>query len=489
MKLSVKDINLSSGGPLIVVLHEDTAKKLNLYPTDRVTISRLKIKKKINCVLDISTKGIKKNEIGMFEEVFKKLNVKKGQSINVERADKPLSIQYIKKKLEGNPLNKEELYSIVKDITNNEFSEPELTYFVSGCYSQGLSLQETVHLTNAIVEFGDKLKFEDKIILDKHSIGGVPANRTTMIIVPILASLGYKVPKTSSRAITSASGTADTMEVLAPVKLSKQKIIQIVNKVGACIAWGGAINLAGADDKLIKIRHPLSIDPTGMLLASIMAKKKAAGATHVLIDIPYGLEAKITDIKEAKELKKAFENIGKLLKMKIKVILTDGSNPIGNGVGPALEAADVFSVLKGGGPNDLREKSIYMATEMLKLARVKNAKTKVIEVLESGKAYKKLREIIYAQGGLKRPIIPKAKYYFNVKAIRDGKVKEIHNKDIARIARLAGSPDDKTAGLYIRVDIHEEIKEGEDLFTIYSKSKKNIDTVKRRLKLMSPIIY
>ncbi len=489
MKLKVKDINLSTGGPLVAVLNEKTLKDLNIIPTDRIKLKRLKKNVEITCVVNISDKGIKKNEIGLFDEVLKKLNLKAGTSIEVERANKPKSISYIKKKLEGEELNENEINTIIRDIMENELSESELTYFVSGAYTKDLSLKESVYLTNAIVETGDKLNFKDKIIVDKHCIGGVAGNRTTMIVIPIIAALGYKIPKTSSRAITSASGTADTIETIAPVVLSKSKIEKLVKKTNACMVWGGAINLAAADDKLIKIRHSLSIDPEGMLLASIMAKKKAVGATHVLIDIPYGKSAKLKTWRQARNLKKSFEKIAKELKIKIKVVLTDGSQPIGNGIGPALEIRDVISVLKGGGPNDLRAKAIYLSTEILKLVKEKNPRKKAITTLESGLAYKKFREIIQAQGGLKRPLIPQANHYYNVKAKRSGKVKDIDNKKIAKIARSAGAPDDKTAGLYLRVNKNSKIDKGTHLFTIYSNSKKNIETTKRILKEIDPIDY
>ncbi|MBT5030358.1 thymidine phosphorylase [archaeon] len=489
MKLKVKDFNLSTGGPLVAVLNEKTLKDLNIIATDRIKLKRIKKDLDITCVVNVSDKGIKKNEIGLFDEVLKKLDLKAGTSIEVERADRPASINYIKKKLEGEELNEKEIKTIIKDIMENELSESELTYFVSGTYTNGLSLKESVYLTNAIVNTGEKLNFKNKIIVDKHCVGGVAGNRTTMIVIPIIAALGYKMPKTSSRAITSASGTADTVETIAPVTLSKSKIEKLVKKTNACMVWGGSVNIAAADDKLIKIRHPLSIDPEGMLLASIMAKKKAVGATHVLIDIPYGPSAKLKNKRQAKNLKKSFEKIAKELNIKIKVVLTDGSFPIGNGIGPALEIRDVISVLKGDGPNDLRAKSIFLATEILKLVKEKNPRKKAIKTLESGLAYKKFREIIQEQGGLKRPVIPQAKHFYNVKAKRSGKVKGIDNKKIAKLARLAGAPDDKTAGLYIRVNKNSKIDKRTHLFTIYSNSKKNIATTKRMLKEIDPIDY
>lgn len=490
MKLKVKDVQLTTGGPLVAVLHEKTAKKLGIFPTDRLHIRRLQKKEGANCVINITKKGLQEDEIGLFEEVIKKLKVLHGTHVEVEQAEHPVSIQFIKKKLEGKELTETELNMIVKDIVANELSETELTYFVSGCYSHGLSIKETVALTNAIVNNGERLHFKKgEVILDKHCSGGVPGNRTTMIVIPIVASLGYTIPKTSSRAITSPSGTADTFEVLAPVTLNKKKIEHVLKKTKACIVWGGGVDLASADDKMIKIRHPLSIDPTGMLLASIMAKKKAAGATHVLIDIPWGKNIKIDTKKQAKKLRKGFLKVGKLLGFKMKVILTNGSQPIGNGIGPALEAADVISVLKGDGPNDLREKALYMATEALKLVGEKSPKEKVLQALESGKAYKKFKEIIHAQGGLKHPNIPKAAFFYSVDAKKEGKIVEINNKKISQIATLAGAPEEKTAGVYLRVRVNRFVKKGETLFTVYANNKQNLDTVKKELKNLDPIVY
>ncbi len=439
--------------------------------------------------INVSEGGIKENEVGLFQEAFNRLKIPEGTHIELSKEQRPMSIQFIKKKLSGEELTSEEIDTIVKDIVNNELSEIELTYFVSGCYTKGLSIEETVSLTNAIVNNGERLHFKDKIICDKHSSGGVAGNRTTMVVVPIIASLGYKMPKTSSRAITSASGTSDTMEVLASVTLSKEKIMEVVKKTNGCMVWGGGVDLASADDKMINVRHPLSMDPTGMLLASILAKKKAAGATHILIDIPYGPGVKVKTKSEAKKLGKLFIKVSKKLNLKIKVLLTDGSQPIGNGIGPALEAADVLSVLQGDGPNDLREKSIYLATELLNLVGEKDSLNKVLDSIESGKAYQKMIEIIQAQGGHKHPIIPKAKYFFNVNANRDGKITFIDNQKINKIATMAGAPEEKTAGIYLRVRANREIKRGTTLFTIYSNSLQNIENIKKQLKEINPISY
>src|SRR3989338_3746638 len=389
MRLKVKDVKLSTGGPYVAILNSWDAEKLDLTALDRV---RLVDKNKWLVVfLDISRKGIKPGQIGLFDEVLNALKVKNNEIINVYHEKKPESIYIIKKKLSGDALSKEEVEEVVKDVIVNKLSVVDLTYFVSACYTRGLNDDEVLALTNAMVKYGGKLNVKQKIIADKHSIGGVANNRTTMIVVPVIAAAGITIIKTSSRSISSPSGTADTVEVLAPVTLSKEKIKKVVKKANACMVWGGAIELASADDAFINVERVLEIDPEGMLLASILAKKKSVGATHVLIDIPVGIGAKFEDMKIARRLSKRFTLLGKKLGMKVKVIITDGSQPIGNGIGPVLEARDVLAVLNGNGPEDLRKKSIYMAGKLLEMASVKNGEKAATEILDSGKALKKFK--------------------------------------------------------------------------------------------------
>ncbi|MDI6737964.1 MAG: thymidine phosphorylase family protein [Nanoarchaeota archaeon] len=488
MKLKVIDVNLSTGGSAIAIINENDAKKLGIHASDRILIRRLRTGKAAIAVADISSEHIHLGEIGLFEEPLKLLGVEKGVHVDVMPCERPRSIQYISAKLEGKELSKNQIYEIVTDIVENHLSEVEMTYFVAACYSNRLSIKETVYLTNAIVDTGTRININKKVILDKHCVGGVPNNRTTLIVVPILAAMGYTMPKTSSRSITSPAGTADTMEVIAPVSLSLEKIKEVLAKANACMVWGGGnMNLAAADDKLIRIRHPMSIDPEGMLLASIMAKKKAVGATHCLIDIPYGYMAKFPTKQAASSLAAKFVKLGRMLGMKVKVVMTDGSQPIGNGIGPALEAYDVVNVLKGEGPNDLREKSIFLASEMLGMVGEKNARQKVLEVLDSGKAYAKFRKIAVAQGGRKHIKLPKARYFFDVLSEKQGTVKQINNKVIARIASLAGAPEDKAAGIYLRVHCGGKVRKESVLFTIHSQSKLKLDTARQIASEFGPI--
>jgi putative thymidine phosphorylase len=470
MKFRVKDMDIAADGILIAILNGKDAKRLDLKSGDRILIKRGK--KEITCILDISEskRAVPEGKIGLFEEVLAKLKAKQGDVITLHFTGKPESVKHIRDKLLGKRLNYTGLYHIIDDITNDRLTSIEKTYFVSACFTNGLSIKETVDLTKAMVETGEKLKFK-ALTLDKHCIGGVPNNRTTMIIVPIIAAAGLTMPKTSSRAITSPAGTADTMECLAKVVLSKKKIKQVVKKTGACIIWGGSMDLAPADDKIIDIEHPLFIDAEGQLLASVMSKKASVTSNMVLIDIPMGKATKIKNKKEARHLKKMFEMLGKKLGMKTKVITTDGSQPIGNGVGPLLEARDVLAILQNHpqAPLDLKKKSLMMAGILLEMAGRKHGYKLAKEILENGKAFKKMKEIIKAQG--RQKITELGSFNHSVKTGKIGKVKEIDNKIIAKIARMAGAPHDKGSGLFLNKKVGSTVKKGELLYTIHAENE------------------
>jgi len=481
--LKSKDVKFSTGGPLIAILNHQDANKLDVQALDRIKIRYGK--KIVIAAIDISeSKEIKQGQIGLFKELVKELKIKKQTKLKVTSTQIPKSVDYIKKKLDKKELTRQEISSIIKDLVNNELTEIELTYFVSACYLNGLSSLETKHLTESIVKYGERLGTDRKIIADKHCIGGIPNNRTTMLLVPIVTAAGVTMIKTSSRSITSPAGTADTMESLARVEFETDKIKEIIKKTNGCIVWGGAVDLASADEKLIKVRHPLRLDPEGMMLASILAKKVAVNSTHLLIDIPIGKTAKITEKKQANKLKKHFERLGKQLKIKTKVIITDGSQPIGNGIGPNLEARDILYILRKDpkAPRDLEKKSVYMADLIFKITKTKASAR---EILDSGRAYLKFMEIVKAQGGNEKinpSDIKLAKFKHIVKSTKNGKIKEIDNKKIAKIARLAGAPEDKESGVYLNVKIKDKVKRGNILMIIYANSKDKLNNAREFVK-------
>ncbi len=486
MKLKVKDIDISSGGPLIAIVNNKDAEVLDLHVMDRIKI--IKRNKLETVVVDIakSDKIVPKGNIGVFEEVIESLKLKNNDIVEIVLAKKPLSIDYIKKKLDGQKLTKKEIDQIVWDIVHNKLSAIELTYFVAACYTNVMTTEETILLTKAMVKHGEVLKLNKFPVIDKHSIGGIPANRTTMIIVPIVAAAGYYIPKTSSRSITSPAGTADTMEVLANVSFPIKKMKEIVLKTRGCIVWGGSLNLAPADDKIISVERPLEIDAESQLLASIMAKKHSVSSTHILIDVPIGKYAKVKNMFEAIKLKKEFKKIGERLNKHVKVMTTDGSQPIGNGVGPALEARDVLWLLKRDPrrPLDLEKKCLVMCANIFNIIGLKNGYKKALELLNSGKAYEKMIEIIKAQGGkeIAAEDIKLGKFAYDVVSTKNGKVESIDNALISRIARIAGAPHDKGAGIYLYKHVGDTVKKGDRLFTIYSENSHKIEYVKDIVK-------
>jgi len=493
VKLRVKDLDISTGGHLIAVLNEEDAKILDLHPMDRIKI--FFGKKMETVVVDIAmhSSSVKKGTIGLFEEVLTSLGVAKGKQVSIMAARKPVSLDYIKRKLDGHKLTKKEIDQIVWDIVHNKLSDVELTFFVAATYCNQNNMSEIVNLTKAMVKEGQQLKLKNKIIIDKHSIGGIPGNRTTMIIVPIMAAAGYTIPKTSSRAITSPAGTADTMEVLSKVVFPLDKMKEIVQKANGCIVWGGALNLAPADDKIIRVEKTLMIDAESQLLASIMAKKNSASSTHVVIDIPIGPNTKIIDKSKAQHLKRMFLNLGKHLRMKTAVMLTDGRQPIGNGVGPGLEARDILKVLRQDydRPRDLEQKCIKMAAKLFEMIGEKDGLKLARTILKSGKAYDKMKQIIKLQGGKSNILpeeIPLGRFEYDYIAKKNCKITAINNILVAKLSRIAGSPENKGAGMYLYKKIGDFVKKGERIFTVYAGTKHRIEHVKQSIPEMQDVV-
>lgn len=489
--VQAKKINIYTGKK-IIVLNRTEAQQNDIYPGYR---EMLRFKgKEVAVIVDVSgDEVVKPGEIGVFRDVSDELEINNADILEVVHMNRPASLEYVKKKLDNKEISTEEVGTIIKDLMDNRLSEGELGAWIAGMYINGLSDNEIVALTNSIVNSGDRLDIGKSPVADKHCIGGVAGNRTTMIAVPIIAAAGIYIPKTSSRAITSASGTADTMEVLAKVDFKIDELKEMVLKSYGAIVWGGGLNLASADDKLIKIRNPLSLDPRGVLLSSILAKKKSVGAEHVIIDIPIGRGTKIGSMREAQELAQDFLKIGKMLNMSVEALITDGSEPIGNGIGPALEARDVLQVLEGTGPEDLRHKSLIIAGKALELAG-KVDKGKGYETAEhfvdNGKALAKMREIIELQGGnpnVKSDSMPIGQYKYEVKAERGGKISHIDNKVLSKIARLAGAPADKGAGIFLYRLKGDRVEAGDLLFTIYSESEAKLDFAIKALESLEPV--
>ncbi len=421
---------------------------------------------------------LRPGEIGLGEQAFRRLGLAEGTLVEVAQAKPPLSLDAVRRKIRGDTLDDDEITAIVRDISHHLYSPMEIAAFLVAC-AAFMTTQETMTLTRAMANVGTQLKWRAPLVVDKHCIGGIPGNRTSMIVVPIVAAHGLIIPKTSSRAITSPSGTADTMEVLANVDLSVERMQDIVARENAVLAWGGRVNLSPADDILISVERPLRIDTFEQMVASILSKKLAAGSTHLVIDIPVGPTAKVRDQTEAVRLRKLFEYVASKIGIALDVVLTDGSQPIGRGIGPVLEARDVMAVLRGDpdAPGDLRDRAVMLAGRVLDFdPKLKGGQghARAAQLLESGAALAAMERLIAAQGAQAEQLAP-GPLQHEVLAPRDGTVTAIDCHLISRIARLAGAPMDKAAGIDLLHKVGQAVLKDEPLYRIHSTSQTGLD--------------
>jgi thymidine phosphorylase len=417
---------------------------------------------------------LSEGDAGLSESAWESLEAKDGMEAKVSHPLPLESMKYVRAKMYGNILSQEQFDAIASDLVQQRFSNIEIAAFVSACSGDRLTIGEIGFLTQAMIRQGEKLTWTHKVITDKHCIGGLPGNRTTPIVVAVLAEAGLIIPKTSSRAITSPAGTADSMETITNVNLSPEKIRQIVDAHNGCFAWGGSVNLSPADDILIRLERALDMDSEGQMIASVLSKKCAAGSTHVLIDIPVGKTAKVRTQEKAKKLGNYFTTVGDALGLNIKVLLTDGSQPVGYGIGPALEALDVLAVLKceAHAPPDLRHRSLLICGELLEFVgktSVGEGYKTATEILDSGRAYTKFSEICIAQGGMREPRT--APYVHEVKTRSGGMLTEINNRKLAQLAKLAGAPEEPGAGLTLFHKTGAFLDPGIVLFTLYTRGQ------------------
>ena len=473
--LTLKRVKIDTYHENVAYMHRDC----ELYRAEGFqALSKIEVQfdgKRILAVLNVVEDSciVDHNELGLSLQSFDQLDVAEGSLVEVSHASPPHSMDYVRLKMAGERLDQSQLETIVKDIVGNRYSKPEIAAFLVSSAQAGLDRDEVLFLTQAMLKSGNQLDWDESLVVDKHCIGGIPGNRTSMIVVPIVAAYGLTCPKTSSRAITSPAGTADTMEVLATVSLSTEKLHQIVRHEKGCLAWGGTARLAPVDDILISVERPLSIDSPGQMVASILSKKVACGSTNLLIDIPVGPSAKVHSMREAMKLRKLFEFVGDRIGLETTVIITDGSQPIGTGIGPVLEARDVMRVLENhpDAPHDLREKSLQLAGRMLEFApdvRGGDGYNIARDILDSGRALAKMQSIIEAQGAQQQRYTP-GNLTAEVVAPKAGFITGIDNLVLAHIARLAGAPLDKGAGVEIQKRLGEAVSAGDPLYRIYAE--------------------
>jgi thymidine phosphorylase len=410
-------------------------------------------------------------EAALSDAAWQLLGALEGDAVEVSHAAPLTSLRHVRAKIHGRRLDAAAFGEVLRDVAAGRYADVHLAAFLTAGASGGLDRDEMVHLTRAMVDVGERIDWGRTPILDKHGVGGLPGNRTTPIVVSIAAACGLTVPKTSSRAITSPAGTADAMETLAPVELDLAAIRRVVEREGACLVWGGAVRLSPADDVLIRIERPLDLDAEGQLVASVLSKKVAAGSTHVVIDMPVGPTAKVRSRAAAETLAGHLTAVGGAFGLAVDVVVTDGTQPVGRGIGPALEARDVVAVLRGdaSAPADLRDRAVLLAGRLLEVggaARPGRGAGLAAEVLADGRAWRKFVAICEAQGGLREP--PRAARVRPVEAADGGRIAGVDNRRLAQAAKLAGAPRSPAAGLVVHVRIEDVVRRGQPLFTLHA---------------------
>jgi thymidine phosphorylase len=421
----------------------------------------------------VTTDLIAHDEAALSESAWARLGLKVGEHIIVTHPPRLDSLSHVRSRIYGNDLGEPSFHAIIADIVGGKYSDIHLSSFLTACAARALNHKEVLGLTHAMVEVGDRLRWPAGVVVDKHCVGGLPGNRTTPIIVAIAASLGLMMPKTSSRAITSPAGTADAMETLAPVELDMTAIRSVVEREGGCVVWGGAVKLSPADDILIRIERALDLDTEGQLIASVLSKKIAAGSTHLVLDLPVGPTAKVRTPEAAETLSRALASVAETFGLHTRMVLTDGLQPVGRGIGPALEARDVLSVLqcKPNAPADLRQRAVTLTSALLELAGRASeggGEAMATEALDEGRAWARFQRICEAQGGMRVP--PTSRQQRPILAERPGRVHSIDNRRIARLAKLAGAPDDKAAGVDLHVSLGDEVTSAQPLCTVHADS-------------------
>ena len=479
MKMKVKVLPLNAGGKMIGIVNEKDALELGVHPLDKVVMT--KGPKKATLTVDTTRNFVKPGTILLYDDVKEIMQVKSGNHVHVEPRKPLVSKIYIRKKTDGHELSYLELRAIVDDVIARNLNDLEMASFVTALHIRGLTLNESISFSKAMIETGKKIKFPG-IVVDKHSVGGVPGDKTSMLVVPIIASTGLTIPKTSSRSITSPAGTADRMEILAPVDLHINEIKKVVAKTKGCLVWGGSVDLAPADDLFIRIEHPLGIDP--LLLPSVMSKKKSVGCKHLVIDIPTGIGAKINGKEEAEKLAEEFIAIGRSMGIRVDCAVTRGDQPIGYAIGPALEAREALQVISNKMQSDVFDKAASIAGLLLHMAGKGNRKIAEL-MIKSGKAERKLRDIIEAQGGNPKVMpddIEIGPFKSAVRSKMSGVVSGISNAAIVDICRSAGTPKDSGAGILLKKKINDSVKKGEVLFTIFAEKRSKLNNAIKTAK-------
>ncbi len=408
-------------------------------------------------------------------------------------------VDLIEKKRDGFELTKEEIQFLINGFTNGEIPDYQMSAFSMAVFFKGMTKEERVHLTEAMVQSGDQIDLSgiEGIKVDKHSTGGV-GDTTTLVLAPLVASVGVPVAKMSGRGLGHTGGTIDKLESIKGfhVEITNDEFIDLVNKNKVAVI-GQSGNLTPADKKLYALRDvTATVDSIPLIASSIMSKKIAAGADAIVLDVKTGSGAFMKSLEDAKELAKTMVDIGNGVGRKTKAIISDMSQPLGFAVGNALEVKEAIDTLKGQGPEDLHELCLTLGSHMVvsaeKAADYQQAREMLEEAIHNGKALESFKTFLAAQGGDASVVddptkLPTASYTIAVPAKQSGYVAEITAETIGVAAMILGagratkeSVIDLAVGVVLHKKVGDSVQAGEALVTIHS-NKENVQEAMEKI--------
>ena len=486
--------DMQDGERMIAFLNPNQAMAYGITIHNKVSIIRVDWEE---IVADVSfSSRVTIWTIAVSDELAKKYKIKNFEMVGVSLTEwASVTTNAIRKKMRWEPITYEEIYAIIKDISENKLDDTMMTYYVSSSYFYPTTDEETYLTAKAMAECGAMFRYPKwEIIADKHCIGWVPGNETTMALIPLVASLGIKIPKNFSKSITSPAATWECVNVLMNINFDKEWIEKLVEKTNCCLVWWGGLDLAPADDKLIRVQYPLSMQSKAKVVSSIMAKKYAMWVTHSLIDIPVWPTAKVTNMKEAEDWKKRFEIVGKKLWMKMSVQITQANEVIWNWVWAVLQVREVLRVLQQhpDRPKDLEDKIVFLWGKLIEniwLVTGKSAMRLARHQLETHAAWNKMKEIIAAQWwdpNVDSESLKLGKYTYDVVAEKDWKITWMDLHDVNAVCRRLGCPIIDEAWMYIYKKLWSTVKKDEVIARLYAQDEINLNAGIKAIKEKNP---
>lgn len=467
------DIDLSEP---TVLMHESDCVSIGVGDGDRVRISGGRT---FVAIVTVSDTLVDEGHILLTDKLLHACSIQPGCIVEVVSSPIPDSVRYIREKMDGQSLSYEKLDELVSDVVGGRLSRLEVSAWLTALYIKGMDVHEIASYARAMSTSGSRLDFGDRRVFDFHSFGGVPGNKITPIVVSIVASAGLLIPKLSSRAISSPSGTADFVEMFCNIELCTEDVHGITEKVGGVFSWTGATDIAPAGDRFITVQRPLGIDPRPQMLASIISKKLAVGATDLVMDIPTGSGTKVPTVDEANAYARDLMDLGEELGINVECAVTYADQPLGHAVGPALEARECLQVLENdSGHSDVVDKACICAGMILEMSGMQNGVSEAHRILSSGEALGKFRDIVAEQGGdphITSEDIIVGPYRKDITSSRSGFVRSISNKGIVAVAKAAGAPSDHGAGILIHKKRGSKVSAGDLLMTVFAESQDKLD--------------